>query len=100
MALELAADAAGRMARREAGEVRKAAVKLAGKPSWSAWVAAFYDGFRADLEGNCKLPPDIALSYTNAQRDRLLELGVGAVDGRADNQAVVILGMMEGVGGD
>lgn len=100
MALELAADAAGRMARREAGEVRKAAVKLAGKPSWSAWVAAFYDGFRADLEGNCKLPPDIALSYTNAQRDRLLELGVGAVDGWADNQAVVILGMMEGVGGD
>lgn len=81
LVLELANDAAGRMVRREVGEVTKAAGKYADKPdAWAAWVGQFYDGYRAELMANCKLGPEDALVYAFEQRDKLLVFGASAVD--------------------
>ena len=95
LTLQLATDAAGRMARREAEQVRNAATKHGGNPDdWALWVTKFYDGFRADLMTNCKLQPQAALIYANQQRDELLTIGAGAVDTWEEDRTGVLVNLM------
>jgi len=98
LALELSTDAAARMVRKEVGAIRKAAEKYAeNRVDWEAWVAEFYNEFRADLMEVCKLEPYLALTYANAQRDELLAIGVGAVDGwESDRTGKLVDLMMRG----
>jgi HK97 family phage portal protein len=96
VALKLAGGIAARMARREVGQIRKAATKNAGNDiiEWERWVAEFYDGYKEDLIDNCALEPSIALAYSNARRDELLAGGVAVIDekDRAEKLVALMIG--------
>ena len=61
-----------------------------------AWVSEFYDGFRGDLMEVCHLEPHVALTYTKAQRDELLSIGAGAVDGWERDRTEKLVTLMMG----
>ena len=97
LALALARDTAARMARKESASIQRAAEKYAGDPAgWAVWLTEFYDGFRADLMEVCKLKPHVALTYTLAQRDELLAIGAGAVDGWEQDRKEKLVSLMVG----
>jgi len=97
LAMELATDAANRMAWKEVSAVRKVAEKHAeDRDGWALALSEFYDGFRVDLMEVCKLEPHLALAYTNAQRDELLSIGAGAVDGWGEDRSKKLVTLMMG----
>ncbi len=97
LAMELAQGTAARMVRREVGPIIKASQKYAGDSNgWALWVAQFYDGFRAELMQHCKLDPQVALTYTNSERDTLLASGVAVVDTWGDDRAGELATLMMG----
>ena len=99
-ALSLALDAAGRVVRREATAVARAAKKCADDPQgWAEWVGEFYRGHREEVAEQLRVPLDVAGVYCDGQARELLAHGAQVAETwereRPPQLAAIMLGGAE-----